>query len=232
MSPQGFPPVAVARNGTGSCRFAARARWLRGLNLNQRSRACGIMSPQGFPPVAVAQSGTGPCRFAARARWLRGLDLNQRPLGYEPNELPDCSTPHLYHIESVVIWQWSFRGGAGVICNGDPLEPPVIPAKAGIQSDDTTLPKFCGVDSRFRGNDRRFRGNDCAPNETAAFAGTTLRVRGSFACANILVFGILRNLQWSMLWESKRTLPLRTLRLTARRHISIIYWRGLRAASS
>jgi hypothetical protein len=30
------------------------------------------------------------CRY-----WLRGLDLNQRPLGYEPNELPDCSTPHL-----------------------------------------------------------------------------------------------------------------------------------------
>ena len=28
-------------------------------------------------------------------KWLRGLDLNQRPLGYEPNELPDCSTPLL-----------------------------------------------------------------------------------------------------------------------------------------
>jgi len=28
--------------------------------------------------------------------WLRGLDLNQRPLGYEPNELPGCSTPHLH----------------------------------------------------------------------------------------------------------------------------------------
>src|SRR5215471_2526798 len=26
-------------------------------------------------------------------KWLRGRDLNPRPLGYEPNELPDCSTP-------------------------------------------------------------------------------------------------------------------------------------------
>ncbi len=24
--------------------------------------------------------------------WLQGWDLNPRPLGYEPNELPDCST--------------------------------------------------------------------------------------------------------------------------------------------
>ena len=27
--------------------------------------------------------------------WLRGVDLNHRPLGYEPNELPGCSTPLL-----------------------------------------------------------------------------------------------------------------------------------------
>ena len=27
--------------------------------------------------------------------WLRGVDLNHRPLGYEPNELPDCSTPRI-----------------------------------------------------------------------------------------------------------------------------------------
>ncbi len=24
--------------------------------------------------------------------WLRGKDLNQRPSGYEPDELPGCST--------------------------------------------------------------------------------------------------------------------------------------------
>ena len=29
--------------------------------------------------------------------WLRGLDLNQRPSGYEPDELPGCSTPRHRH---------------------------------------------------------------------------------------------------------------------------------------
>ena len=31
-------------------------------------------------------------------KWLRGLDLNQRPSGYEPDELPGCSTPRLYYV--------------------------------------------------------------------------------------------------------------------------------------
>ena len=34
-------------------------------------------------------------------RWLRGLDLNQRPSGYEPDELPDCSTPR-HRIRSAI----------------------------------------------------------------------------------------------------------------------------------
>ena len=39
-------------------------------------------------PVFVGIEFLGSAR-----KWLRGLDLNQRPLGYEPNELPGCSTP-------------------------------------------------------------------------------------------------------------------------------------------
>ena len=35
--------------------------------------------------------------------WLRGVDLNHRPLGYEPNELPDCSTPRIHTTN--LIWQ-------------------------------------------------------------------------------------------------------------------------------
>jgi hypothetical protein len=34
-----------------------------------------------------------PEGFVRLKKWLRGGDLNPRPLGYEPNELPDCSTP-------------------------------------------------------------------------------------------------------------------------------------------
>src|SRR6202035_2791935 len=32
-------------------------------------------------------------RLTGAFGWLRGHDLNVRPSGYEPDELPDCSTP-------------------------------------------------------------------------------------------------------------------------------------------
>src|SRR4029078_4540823 len=34
-----------------------------------------------------------PVTSRCKLKWLRGEDLTLRPLGYEPNELPGCSTP-------------------------------------------------------------------------------------------------------------------------------------------
>ena len=53
----------------------------------------------------VTQMKRAQVRFSALSPWLRGLDLNQRPSGYEPDELPDCSTPRLHDSGSGVVRQ-------------------------------------------------------------------------------------------------------------------------------
>ena len=45
------------------------------------------------PDPCVANAVLCQLSYTPDKRWLRGRDLNPRPLGYEPNELPDCSTP-------------------------------------------------------------------------------------------------------------------------------------------
>ena len=60
--------------------------------------------------------------------WLRGLDLNQGPSGYEPDELPDCSTPRSTgRIQGVRISTSSFMGmRRKLVANLSPLLDPVF----------------------------------------------------------------------------------------------------------
>ena len=56
------------------------------------------MEARGFEPLTSGLQSPRSAKLSyAPSRllkgWLRGRDLNPRPLGYEPNELPDCSTP-------------------------------------------------------------------------------------------------------------------------------------------
>ena len=46
----------------------------------------------GLEPTVYCVTGSRDNHYTTEP-WLRELELNQRPLGYEPNELPDCSTP-------------------------------------------------------------------------------------------------------------------------------------------
>ena len=75
-------------------------------NAGRRGNDAGKNAARG---VRKARSKTA-CAMAGRCwNWLRGQDLNLRPSGYEPDELPDCSTPRA---------NYSARASAGSIWPG------------------------------------------------------------------------------------------------------------------
>ena len=74
--------------------------------VGMRGRMCGKLSTvfqavRLVPPrnLQHAANAKKPIKMALRRgglraeNWLRGVDLNHRPSGYEPDELPGCSTP-------------------------------------------------------------------------------------------------------------------------------------------
>ena len=69
------------------------------------------------PKVGPQSKRASLCREAPLVLvwWLRGQDLNLRPSGYEPDELPGCSTPR-HWVSGLVGARWLVLGPGGGPC--------------------------------------------------------------------------------------------------------------------
>ncbi len=71
----------------------------RGLSVSIRHYVAGLSEPRftkaniKFACATLQHVNLVDFRQQKKENWLRGRDLNPRPSGYEPDELPGCSTP-------------------------------------------------------------------------------------------------------------------------------------------
>ena len=90
------------------------------------------------PAATSNRNGATACAVTPCVWWLRGLDLNQRPLGYEPNELPGCSTPRCRDERYCAPGPLSSRRAAAEDRRGLPWAPSERSGHVSVQSGSRT----------------------------------------------------------------------------------------------
>ena len=104
---QGFQSLPAGSCDTRASRLAPRALGSRAFALAaiNRPSSRGSSIPKQRTRHQHLENFAGPEHAIGRSviaterpAWERGQDSNLRPSGYEPDELPDCSTPHQHRL--------------------------------------------------------------------------------------------------------------------------------------